>query len=222
MGNTPINPREVADESGLELEDVMKLQRSYDVLTTQHATHHHQHLNLQQFLSKFSPNQHALATLIFQAMDIHQHGEIDFRDFCLSIAALSNHENPKNRIGFAFRLYDKDQKGFIDKADLCRIVVVFQHSSIRVLNALGVPNAELQADDVAAAKLLESMDTKHDGKVTPEEFEAFCLKTPEIFKQVETAFQSLKKAALMDWEAQGADVSNMPKPSFLPNDCIIQ
>ena len=62
-----------------------------------------------------------------------------------------------------------------------------------------------------------------DGKVTRDMFARFCRSSPEAFKQAETAFQALRKAALMEWDRQGAGIANAPGPSFLTSDtCVVQ
>jgi Ca2+-binding EF-hand superfamily protein len=218
----------IAEETRLPRHEIAWLHERYEVLTQRSATSREstELLTRAQFMSKFPDSQHQLAKLLFDAMDTGAKGEVDFRHFCAAVTVLS-HGARRDKINFAFRLYDKGDKGYIDKADLHDIVLIFRSSCRKISEQLramehanggekdaadddgspGLPldsadqDAELvrERTDVLADSLWGSMDRSGTGKVSKDDFMVFCDNHPDVIAQVEQTYVALRRAAMFDW-----------------------
>ena len=185
----------IAQTTGMLESDVDRLHEKYQLMTSTAGEKHE--LNEAQFVSKFPPQQSELATMIFNAMDINKAGVVDFREFCMAVAVLSQ-GSKDDKVNFTFALYDRDRKGYIGADDLRRVVTVFKRSSESLLSSLGVQHQV--SERAAASTIFESMRPAQKGRVSREEFRAFCNAHPEVFDQVEVTFNAIKRAAYWDWD----------------------
>lgn len=238
---------QIATDTGLLEAEVRRLRDKFDVLRNSSARGGASADDITEdiFVTHFSSSHESLARMTFKAFDVRHTGRVSFRDFCVVVAILSK-GNDDSKIDFAFSLYDHDNKGYISKADLIDAVSVFRHSAQRLMSELGVADPEMTSDREAADIMLQSMTLEDglggdsssdngavavpaaagssfnakDGRVSKEQFRVFCHKHPEIFKQVQTSWHALQKAALWDWE-QSERAPGARRPSMTPSDCTV-
>lgn len=225
MGN---EQSRIAEETQLPAMEVAWLQERYHVLTQRNHTTRDDpvKLNEAQFVGKFPESQSDMAKMLFHAMDTGKTGEVDFRHFCIAVAALSR-GSEEQKIDFAFRLYDRDGKGYIEAADVASIAAVFKATCGKLASTLpagpsdgpreqasaekdaaaaadegetAATSLELDAPEARiAATLMAHMDPEGTGRVTNAQFAAFCRRHREITEQVQQAYVALRRAAMFDW-----------------------
>jgi len=64
---------------------------------------------------------------IFKASDVDGNGEIDFRDYCFIMARFENEE--EREMCRLFKLFDKDDDGFITESDLIQLIQITDFQS---------------------------------------------------------------------------------------------
>ena len=193
----------ISKETQLTEEEVVALRQKFEWLAAENPQDRSAHAVIGKacFVAKFPPTQEALAELIFHAMDPDGTGVIDFPHFCAAVAALSIGES-KARAQFAFGLYDRDNNGYFAKNDIIAVIHELHHASAHVLHSIGfqesIPCRSLQEIHEADA-LLQSMPHGDDGRVSRDQFVAFCEKHPDLLEQLTVVFSSLKHAAGWEW-----------------------
>ena len=108
---------------------------------------------------------------IFQTFDANDSGEIQFSDLMLSIALTVTGDAHK-KLHIAFKLYDIDHNGLIDKQEL--------HKIIRAIYDLSETNVshELNSNDIK--RIMDELDKDRDQFISREEFIGGCLTNPRI------------------------------------------
>merc|ERR1711893_534877 len=97
----------------------------------------------------------------------------DFKEFLLAIDVTSS-GSPEEKLNWAFSMYDVDGNGWIDLAEMTRIV----QSIYKMLGArLMTDSPEQRAEEI-----FRKMDVNCDGKVTRQEFVRCCLHDPKLLE----------------------------------------
>jgi Ca2+-binding EF-hand superfamily protein len=219
MGN---EESKIADETHLPRAEIAWLHERYEVLTQRSITARGEAvlLTLPQFTSKFPESQHKLAKVLFEAMDVDRKGVVDFRHFCAAVTVLSRGTKAA-KMDFAFRLYDRGDKGYIDATDMHDIATVFRASCRKIADSMAAkgerdgddasptdgfaspvdaaPELSREATTDLADSLLRSMDRQCTGRVSKEDFIEFCREHPDVIAQVEQTYAALRRAAMFDW-----------------------
>jgi len=58
-----------------------------------------------------------LKKLFLEHFDTNKDGSVSFKEYCIGLSVLVN-GSTSDKIGFAFRIFDEDQNGFIEKQEL--------------------------------------------------------------------------------------------------------
>lgn len=195
MGN---ENSKLAEESGLQPDDIEVLREKYENLcTTPQGLK--KELTVDQFCSKVAIGHRSLAEVVFHAMDYDRKGIISFRSFVLAVAILAK-GTFEEKADFLFTVYDKDNKGQISVVDMKRMVGVFKKSSAAIIYQMtNVINPPIHDEEIAQ-QIFRHMDFDNSGNVSREEFHRFWKEFPSMVSQVEQSFNMLKQASLWDWE----------------------
>jgi NAD(P)H-flavin reductase/Ca2+-binding EF-hand superfamily protein len=116
-----------------------------------------------------------LARRIFAELDADGDGVVQRHELVDRVRALMN-GGPEDRLLFAFRVHDEDANGFIDRAELLRML----HISLAE-NRLVFGDALVE--DLADA-LFEHADVDGDGQISFEEFSAAIAAFPGVLEQM--------------------------------------
>jgi len=98
---------------------------------------------------------------IFNALDVHKTGMIDFSAFAVGMSLLQT-GNPEQRLWFAFRAYDSENIGAIKKSDVFEMM-----KTANYFKNIQVPDLELRN---SVEGIFSYYDRDKDGKLQYEEF----------------------------------------------------
>eukprot|EP01119_Soliformovum_irregulare_P021331 TRINITY_DN7077_c0_g1_i3.p1 TRINITY_DN7077_c0_g1~~TRINITY_DN7077_c0_g1_i3.p1 ORF type:complete len:541 (-),score=175.75 TRINITY_DN7077_c0_g1_i3:203-1825(-) len=110
---------------------------------------------------------------LFQQFDVDGSKTIDFRELVTGFSILTR-GTPDEKLEFAFKAYDSDKSGFIERAELEQMIRgVYKHlfSSEKV--------DPKQISDFCDA-IYSNLDTNHDGKLSFEEFKQIAVVDPRL------------------------------------------
>ncbi|BFZ16952.1 hypothetical protein BsWGS_19991 [Bradybaena similaris] len=121
-----------------------------------------------QFFPAGDPD--AFCEHVFRSFDKDQSGTIEFKEFLLAINITSNKGDPKDKLNWAFTMYDIDGNGTIDKAEMENIIKA-------IYNMLGssIQEQPVESPHERTHKIFTKMDLNNDGVLTKEEFVQGCI-----------------------------------------------
>uniref|UniRef100_A0A0A0L9L3 Calcineurin B-like protein n=1 Tax=Cucumis sativus TaxID=3659 RepID=A0A0A0L9L3_CUCSA len=117
------------------------------------------------------------ADRIFDLFDVKRNGVIEFGEFVRSLGIFHPNASIKDKITFAFRLYDLRQTGFIEQEELKEMVLALLHES------------ELTLSDDVIETIVEKVFTQcctasHTYPIDQEEWREFVMKYPSLIKNM--------------------------------------
>ena len=102
-----------------------------------------------------------ISQFVFAVFDQDRSGTINFNEFLVAFA-LTSRGDPNKKLEYAFDVYDVDDNGYMDRAELRTVLTA-------MLDLLG---ADKRGTNVPALvdECMKDLDNSKDGKVTKEEF----------------------------------------------------
>ncbi|XP_021748649.1 calcineurin B-like protein 4 isoform X1 [Chenopodium quinoa] len=149
---------------------------------------------LQLALFKNSMKRSLFLDRMFDLFDVNQNGCIEFGEFVQSLSVFHPSTPDKDKMKYAFRLYDLRGTGYIEHEELKEMVVALLQES----------DMHLSSDIVEAIvdTTFKETDLKGDGKIDMEEWEEYVAKNPKLLTNMTLPY-------LMD--------VNLAFPSFVMN-----
>ncbi|KAF7848654.1 hypothetical protein BT93_L1764 [Corymbia citriodora subsp. variegata] len=116
------------------------------------------------------------ADRIFDLFDMKGNGVIEFGEFVRSLAVFHPNAPTKDKIAFAFRLYDLRNTGYIEREELKEMVLALLNESDLVLTEDVV--------ETIVDKAFREADTKDDRRIDQEEWVDLVLKNPSLIRNM--------------------------------------
>jgi len=124
-----------------------------------------------QFFPHGDPSK--FASLVFRVFDENNDGSIEFHEFIRALS-ITSRGNLDEKLGWAFRLYDVDNDGYITRGEMFNIVdAIYQMVGDQTGGEEGDPAARVE-------KIFQQMDTDNDNKLTMAEFKEGSRNDPRI------------------------------------------
>lgn len=139
----------------------------------------------QQFEKFFTTgNSGVMADLVFNTLDSDNNGYLDFKEFMLAVDLVAA-RTPDEKLLWAFKLYDVDNSGQIDQAEMKNVMRA-------VYDMLGALDRRPKDDpDERAMRIFKDIDVNNDGQLTQSEFLKGCQRDDKLMKDLEGLFLAL-------------------------------
>ncbi|XP_065557005.1 Kv channel-interacting protein 2-like isoform X1 [Artemia franciscana] len=112
------------------------------------------------------------AHFVFRAFDTNSSGTISFRDILMTLSVLLRGSD-RDRLKWAFKLYDLNGDGQISKNEMVSIIT-------SIYDLLGKTSASERIAQAHADSVFQKLDLNRDGRITLEEFLQGCLQDSTI------------------------------------------
>ncbi|KAI4376429.1 hypothetical protein MLD38_014192 [Melastoma candidum] len=136
---------------------------------------------------------------VFDLFDENNDGVIEFEEFIHTLNVFHPYTPIEKKIDFAFRLYDLEQTGYIERDDVERLVI-----TILMESEMKLPDELLEA---IINKTFDDADLDRDGRISKQEWKAFVAKRPSLLRNMTLPFlrdlATLFPRCVLDAEVNG-------------------
>ena len=146
-----------------------------------------------EMYSKLCPSDNAkdFCNHVFRTFDTDNNGYVSFKEFLLAINISSN-GSAEEKLKWAFRLYDINGDGVINRCEMI-IIVEAMFEMLNEGQVQGKNNAKDRAKEIFA-----KLDINGDFKLTREEFITGCLNDPQLSNLLTTHACAMQDKSLME------------------------
>jgi len=123
-------------------------------------------LSVDEFFKDEEIRNNPLAKRVISIFDEDNGGDVDFEEFVKGLSIFSTKSEKKDKLMFAFKIYDIDRDGFISNGELFQV--------LKMMTGDNLKDAQLQQ---IVDKTIMEADKDGDGKIGFEEFCSFVEKT---------------------------------------------
>lgn len=111
---------------------------------------------------------------IFKIYDTDGSGKIDFVEYMLSISVTASNDM-KQKLSLAFKLFDKDNSGTIEREELVEVIQSIYDLTIHEKDF----KKRIDIDELVD-EIMEKFDDDKDGHIVTEEFFNGCINNPSL------------------------------------------
>ena len=117
---------------------------------------------------------------VFRSFDKNKDGQIDFREFVISLS-ITSRGMLEQKLQWAFKVYDIDEDGYITRKEMLEIVkAIFKMSRQNSLsNSLSV-SEDVATPEERVDDIIKQLDANMDGKLSEKEFIDGSKNNPDI------------------------------------------
>ena len=121
---------------------------------------------------------------VFRSFDKNKDGQIDFREFVISIS-ITSRGTLEQKLQWAFKVYDIDEDGYITRKEMLEIVkAIFKMSRHNSLsNSLSV-SEDVATPEERVDDIIKQLDANMDGKLSEKEFIDGSKNNPDIVSKL--------------------------------------
>jgi len=134
-------------------------------------------IDIAEFQQALGLKNSAFAERIFRVFDMNKDDVINFKEFVCGLSVFCSKGTVDEKLALSFKLYDRDEDGFIDKSEL-----------MSMLRAIMFDNMLFQLSDDHIRALVDSTfteaDVNGDGLISFEEYKVLVNKHPTILKNL--------------------------------------
>ena len=130
---------------------------------------------------------------VFRTFDTDDNGYVSFKEFLLAINISSN-GCAEEKLKWAFRLYDINGDGVINR---CEMIIIVE-AMFEMLNDGQAQKTKNNAAKDKAKQIFTKLDINGDLKLTREEFINGCLNDPELSNLLTTHACAMQQKSLME------------------------
>ncbi|KAJ5980033.1 Calcineurin Ca2+-binding regulatory subunit CnaB [Penicillium waksmanii] len=113
-----------------------------------------------EFLSLPQVSSNPLATRMIAIFDEDGGGDVDFQEFVTGLSAFSSKGNKREKLRFAFKVYDIDRDGYISNGELFIVLKMMVGNNLK----------DVQLQQIVDKTIMEA-DKDQDGRISFEEFQ---------------------------------------------------
>nr|AGJ95086.1 calcineurin regulatory B subunit [Mucor lusitanicus] len=156
MGQSGSQLEDMVNSSNFSAEEIQRLYKRFMKLDKDNSGS----IDKDEFLSIPQIANNPLASRMIAIFDEDGGGDVDFHEFIKGLSAFSARGNKREKLEFAFKVYDMDRDGFISNGELFLVLKMMVGSNLK-------DNHQLQQ---IVDKTIMEADKDGDGKISFEEF----------------------------------------------------
>ncbi|KAG0171640.1 Calcineurin subunit B [Apophysomyces sp. BC1015] len=155
MGQTGSHLEDMVNSSNFSAEEIQRLYKRFMKLDKDNSGS----IDKDEFLSIPQIANNPLASRMIAIFDEDGGGDVDFHEFIKGLSAFSARGNQREKLEFAFKVYDMDRDGFISNGELFLVLKMMVGNNLK----------DNQLQQIVDKTIMEA-DKDMDGKISFDEF----------------------------------------------------
>ncbi|CAM0138104.1 Calcineurin subunit B [Umbelopsis sp. WA50703] len=155
MGQNGSQLEDMVNSSNFSAEEIQRLYKRFMKLDKDNSGS----IDREEFLSIPQIANNPLASRMIAIFDEDGGGDVDFKEFIKGLSAFSAKGNQREKLEFAFKVYDMDRDGYISNGELFLVLKMMVGNNLK----------DNQLQQIVDKTIMEA-DKDQDGKISFDEF----------------------------------------------------
>ncbi|KAJ2960685.1 hypothetical protein NQZ79_g3959 [Umbelopsis isabellina] len=155
MGQNGSQLEDMVNSSNFSAEEIQRLYKRFMKLDKDNSGS----IDREEFLSIPQIANNPLASRMIAIFDEDGGGDVDFKEFIKGLSAFSAKGNQREKLQFAFKVYDMDRDGYISNGELFLVLKMMVGNNLK----------DNQLQQIVDKTIMEA-DKDQDGKISFDEF----------------------------------------------------
>ncbi|KAF7725061.1 Calcineurin subunit B [Apophysomyces ossiformis] len=168
MGQSGSHLEDMVNSSNFSAEEIQRLYKRFMKLDKDNSGS----IDKDEFLSIPQIANNPLASRMIAIFDEDGGGDVDFHEFIKGLSAFSARGNQREKLEFAFKVYDMDRDGFISNGELFLVLKMMVGNNLK----------DNQLQQIVDKTIMEA-DKDMDGKISFDEF-LIMVENTDVAKQM--------------------------------------